>query len=238
MNISSQGTRLLASWTWRLMLVSVAAFLFLAISFVGLRRYDWLVCRCYGQCIPSALLLAAVIGCGRRRLQCPACASAALAPFFTWYLASDQPSGHVIWCTVLWSIATAWFAFEMTAFIRSCAHDAECKWLAKMAGNVFISLIYLLIVPMAAISVANMVMLGTPTSTAFWDVTIHSLHDTPKYLLPIVWNAFIFLKICCAAVLAAQLATRQSFDATQNMPSEPCAEASQPPSETIQETAP
>ena len=57
MNIASNGARLLASWTWRLMLVSAAALLLLVIGFVGLRRYDWLVCQCYGHCIPSVLLL-------------------------------------------------------------------------------------------------------------------------------------------------------------------------------------
>ena len=124
MNIASNGARLLASWTWRLMLVSAAALLMMVIAFIGLRRYDWLVCQCYGHCIPSVLLLVAVIGCGRKRLQCPACASAAFAPFFTWYLVSDKPSDYFIWCTVLWALATTWFAFEMTGLIRSCAHDA------------------------------------------------------------------------------------------------------------------
>ena len=241
MNIASHGARLLASWTWRLMIVSAAALLFLAISFVGLRRYDWLVCQCYGHCIPSALLLAAVIGCGRKRLQWPACASAALAPFFTWYLVSDKPSDYFIWSTVLWALATAWFAFEMTAFIRSCAQDAKCEWLEKMAGYTFMSLIYLLIAPMAAIAVANMVVLGMPTNASFWDATIQSLHATPKYLLPIVWNTFMFLKICCAAVLAAHMATRQSFEEAQNAAAEQQQsdnDAPQPPPSDQQESTP
>lgn len=236
MNTSSHGTRLLAAWTWRLMLLVFAAFLFLVISFVGLRRYDWLVCRCYGQCIPSLLLLAAVIGCGRRRLQCPACASACLAPFFTWYLLSDKPSDYFIWCAVLWAITTAWFAFEMTGFIRSCAHDAECEWLDKMASHAFVSLIYLLIVPMAAIVVANIVMLGPPWKAEFWNITIFSLHSEPKYLLPIVWNAFMFFKLCCATVLAAQLATRQSFDAPQKADGESEPDALQPSSDQQENT--
>ena len=242
MNIASNGARLLASWTWRLMLVSAAALLLLVIGFVGLRRYDWLVCQCYGHCIPSALLLAAVIGCGRKRLQWPACASAALAPFFTWYLVSDKPSDYFIWSTVLWALATAWFAFEMTAVIRSCAKDAECEWLDKMAGHTFFSLIYLLIVPMAAITMANMVVLGMPTNASFWDATIQSLHATPKYLLPIVWNTFMFLKICCAAVLAAHMATRQSFDEAQNAAAEQQQldndNTPQPPPPDQQETTP
>ena len=241
MNIASNGARFLASWTWRLMLVSAAALILLVIGFVGLRRYDWLICQCYGHCIPSALLLVAVIGCGRKRLQWPACASAALAPFFTWYLLSDKPTDYFIWCSVLWALATAWFAFEMTAFIRSCAHDAECEWLEKMASHTFISLIYLLIVPMAAITVANMVVLGMPTNASFWDATIHSLHASPKYLLPIVWNTFMFLKICCAAVLAAHMATRQSFDEVQNAATgqqQSDDEVLQPPSSDQQETTP
>ena len=242
MNIASNGARLLASWTWRLMLVSAAALLMMVIAFIGLRRYDWFVCQCYGHCIPSVLLLTAVIGCGRKRLQCPACASAAFAPFFTWYLVSDKPSDYFIWCTVLWALATTWFAFEMTAFIRSCAHDAACEWLEKMAGHTFISLIYLLIAPMAAITVANMVVLGMPTNASFWDATIQSLHATPKYLLPIVWNTFMFLKICCAAVLAAHMAVRQSFDNVQNTAAEEedpqQAGLPQPPPSDQQETTP
>ena len=239
MNIASNGARLLASWTWRLMLVSAAAFLLLVIGFVGLRRYDWHVCQCYGHCIPSAFLLAAVIGCGRKRLQWPACAATAFAPFYTWYLVSDKPSDYFIWCSVLWALATAWFAFEMTAFIRSCAHDAECEWLDKMAGHTFISLIYLLIAPMAAITVANRVVLGMPTNASIWDATIHSHHATPKYLLPIVWNSFMFLKICCAAVLAAHMAVRQSFENAQNNTvEEPPADSPQPPPSDQQETTP
>ena len=240
MNTSSHGTRLLAAWTWRLMLLSFAAFLFLTISFVGLRRYDWLVCRYSGQGIPSFLLLAAVIGCGRRRLQCPACASACLAPFFTWYLLSDKAPDYFIWCTVLWVVATIWFVFEMTSFIRSCAHEAACEWLEKMSSHTFISLIYLLVVPMAAIVVANIVMLGVPYNAEFWNIAIHSLHADPRYLLPIVWNTFMFFKLCCAAVLAAHMAVRKSFenvqDDTEEEKTKQADDHPQPPPSDQQET--
>ena len=103
------------------------------------------------------------------------------------------------------------------------------------------SLIYLLVVPMAAITVANMVVLGMPTNASFWDATIHSLHATPKYLLPIVWNTFMFLKICCAAVLAAHMAVRQSFDNAQNNAEEEDPQQAglpQPPPSDQQENTP
>lgn len=218
MNTPSQDAQPLASWVWRLTLLTVAAFLFLAISFAGLRRFDWLVCRCYGQCVPSALLPAALIGCGKRRLQLPAVATAFLAPFFTWYLLSDKPSGYFIWCITLWGVAVIWFLFEMASFIQSSAKAADCEWLKKMAARAEKSYIYLLIAPLCAIAVANACVVGSPLAPLFWDVFIQTFHDDPKYLLPIVWNAFIFLKLCCATILAAQQTIRRQLAAPLEPP--------------------
>lgn len=211
MNTSDNGAKLLASWSWRLTLLAVAAFLFLVISFVGLRRFDWLICRCYGQCVPSFLLLAALIGCGNRRLQLPACATAFLSPFFSWYLLSDKPSAYFIWCTVCWGGGIIWFLFEMTSFIQSCAKASSCKWLEKMAEHADKFYIYLLIVPLGAIGVANAFVVGSPFQSSFWDAFIQTFHSEPKYLLPIAWNAFVFLKLCCSAVLAVQQVIRRQL---------------------------
>ena len=216
MNTHSQGARLLASWIWRLVLLAVAAFMILVISFAGLRRYDWLICRCYGQCVPFLLIAAITIGCGRRRLQWAACAAAALAPFFTWYLLSDSPSPYFTWCTVLWMASAIWFAFEMNKFIRSLAQDTGCDWLVKICKRVGMSLAYLLLVPICAFVVANTVLNGSPLDAIFWNLSIQSLHETPKYTLPFVWNAFIFFKLCCSAVLASQMTIRRQFVSRQS----------------------
>lgn len=167
----------------------------------------------YSQVLPVIVLTLSVLlpaagGAIGLRLRAASLTVLGLSPFLTWFLRSDgQPYFAV--CTLLLTAAALWLLLEISLWLRALAVDSGANLLKKLAQNSVVLVQFGAIIPISAIHLAFLVLLGGDENgwspldlRVVWSTGIAHLGILLRVLL--YWTFFHIGAVCLIAGLLGQ----------------------------------